>query len=36
MALVAALVLVLLGVIQNLLDPQALHTLTGRTQHVTG
>jgi K+-transporting ATPase ATPase A chain len=36
MALVAAIVLVLLGVIQNLLDPQAVHTLTGGTQHVTG
>lgn len=36
MAVVAAVVLVLLGVVQNFLEPQAVHTLTGGTQDVTG
>jgi potassium-transporting ATPase potassium-binding subunit len=36
MAVVAAVVLVLLGVVQNLLEPQTVHTLTGGTQDVTG
>ncbi|KQW53780.1 potassium-transporting ATPase subunit A [Nocardioides sp. Root1257] len=35
-ALVAAVVLVLLGVVQNLLEPQTVHTLTGGTQDITG
>ncbi|CAN5603591.1 potassium-transporting ATPase subunit KdpA [soil metagenome] len=36
LAVVTALVLVVLGVVQNLMDPQAVTTLTGGTQHVTG
>ncbi len=36
MALVAAVVLVILGVVQNFLEPQAVHTLTGGTQDITG
>jgi len=36
MAVVAAVALVLLGVVQNLLEPQTVHTLTGGTQDVTG
>ncbi len=35
-SLVAAVLLVLLGVVQNFLDPQTVHTLTGGTQAVTG
>ena len=35
-ALIAALLLVVLGVVQNLMDPQAVTTLTGGTQHITG
>jgi len=35
-AAVAALVLIALGVVQNLAEPQAVHTLTGGVQHVTG
>jgi potassium-transporting ATPase potassium-binding subunit len=35
-SLVAAVVFVLLGVVQNLLDPMTVHTLTGGVQHVTG
>jgi len=35
-ALVAAVVLVLLGVVQNFLEPQAVHTLTGGGQDITG
>ena len=35
-SVVAALVLVALGAVQNLLDPQVVHTLAGGTQHVTG
>ncbi len=35
-SVVAALVLVALGAVQNLLDPQVVHTLAGGTQHITG
>src|SRR4029079_14234818 len=35
-SLVAAVVLVLLGVVQNFLEPQTVHTLTGGTQAITG
>lgn len=35
-AVVAALLLVALGAVQNLSEPQAVHTLTGGVQHVTG
>ncbi len=35
-SVVGALVLVALGAVQNLLDPQVVHTLAGGTQHVTG
>jgi potassium-transporting ATPase potassium-binding subunit len=35
-ALVAAVVLVLVGVVQNFLEPQTVHTLTGGTQDITG
>ena len=35
-AVVAALVLIALGVVQNLAEPQAVHTLTGGVQRVTG
>lgn len=35
-ALVAALVLVLFGLVQNFLEPMAVHTLTGGVQDVTG
>jgi len=35
-AIVSALVLIAFGVVQNLADPQAVHTLTGGVQHVTG
>ncbi|MCW2793541.1 MAG: kdpA [Nocardioides sp.] len=35
-SLVAAVLLVALGVVQNLLEPQVVHTLAGGVQHVTG
>ncbi|WP_395658910.1 potassium-transporting ATPase subunit KdpA [Nocardioides sp.] len=35
-ALVAAVLLVLLGAVQNLLEPQVVHTLSGGTQAITG
>ena len=35
-SLVAAVVLVLLGVVQNFLEPMAVHTLTGGVQDITG
>ena len=35
-SVVAALLLVAFGAVQNLLDPQTVHTLTGATQDVTG
>ena len=36
LALIAAVVLVLLGVVQNFLEPQTVHTLTGDVQGITG
>ncbi len=35
-SMVAAVVFVLLGVVQNFLEPQTVHTLTGGVQHITG
>jgi K+-transporting ATPase ATPase A chain len=35
-SLVAAVVFVLLGVVQNFLEPMTVHTLTGGVQHITG
>jgi K+-transporting ATPase ATPase A chain len=35
-SLVAAFLFIAFGVVQNFLDPQTVHTLTGGTQHITG
>ena len=35
-SLVAAVIFVLLGVVQNFLEPMTVHTLTGGVQHITG
>jgi K+-transporting ATPase ATPase A chain len=36
MSLVAAFLLIAFGAVQNLLEPQLVHTLTGGVQHITG
>ena len=35
-SLVGAFVLIVFGAVQNLADPQAVHTITGGVQHITG